>query len=368
MLDRDELAAWLRLGHTPHVGLMAALALLKAFGSPQAALAATPSQRREVAGAKAANALGGADPGHAARLQATLDWLHQGTPACPHSVITLGDPRYPSTLLQIADPPLLLYTQGDPAWLSAGAAIAIVGSRHATPQGLAHARTFASALSHAGVTVVSGLALGIDAAAHEGALEGPGGTVAVVATGLDQVYPRRHAALARRVASHGVVVGEQPIGAAPLPAHFPKRNRLIAGLSRGTLVVEAALASGTLITARLAAESNRDVFALPGSILSPQAEGCHALIKQGAQLVDRPQDILDTLGLPAALPNRPAAARPPGPARTDPLLTAMAFDPVDLDTLCLVTGEPSQALSARLLELELAGAVARLPGQRFQRL
>lgn len=369
MRDRAELAAWLRLSHTPHVGLTSALALLKAFGSPVAAVRAPAAQHREVIGSRAAQALAKPHPAAAALFTATVDWLQRGSPTAPHDVIALGDPRYPAALLEIADPPLILYTQGDPAWLDPPRSVAVVGSRQATPQGLAHARAFSSALSQAGVTVVSGLALGIDAAAHDGALDHAGGTVAVVATGLDQVYPRRHTDLAQRIAAKGVVVSEQPIGAAPLREHFPKRNRIIAGLTRGTLVVEAALASGTLITARLAAECNRDVFAIPGSIRSPQAEGCHALIKQGAKLVDCPQDVLDELGLPAPAPLRPhARGRAPCIRSADPVLTAMAFDPVDLDTLCVLTGQAGHTLSARLLELELAGSVARLPGQRFQRL
>lgn len=369
MLDRDELAAWLRLSHTPGVSLAAARSLLQAFGSPQAAVAASPAQLREVVHGKAAQALLSASPIGAALLPATIHWLQVGTPEVPHDILVLGDPRYPPALLEIADPPLMLYTQGDPAWLSVPQSVAVVGSRRATPQGLALAREFAAALSEAGVTIVSGLALGIDAAAHEGALAHPGSTVAVVATGLDQVYPRRHVELAQRITRVGAVVSEQPVGAAPLREHFPQRNRIIAGLTRGTLVVEAALASGTLITARLAAESNREVFAVPGSIRSGQAEGCHALIKQGAQLVDHPHEILDTLGLPVVRPAATGARRTPRPtSAADPLLQAMAFDPVDLDTLCLVTGQPGHALSARLLELEMAGAIARLPGQRFQRL
>lgn len=369
MLDRDELAAWLRLSHTPHVGLASARVLLKAFGSAQAAVAAPPAQQRELIPARAATALGRPAQAAADLLAATTAWLHAAEHAGEQRhVIPLGDPRYPGALLHTADPPLLLYSQGDTRWLSAPHSIAIVGSRHATPQGLAHARAFAATLSEAGVTVVSGLALGIDAAAHDGALGHPGSTVAVVATGLDQVYPRRHADLARRVVASGLVISEQPIGAPPLPAHFPQRNRLIAGLTRGTLVVEAALASGTLITARLAAECNRDVFVIPGSIRSPQAEGCHALIKQGAQLVDSPQEILTELGLAPVAGQPMPRPRPRTGGDSDPLLSALAFDPVDLDTLCRRTGQPGHLLSGRLLELELAGTIARLPGQRYQRL
>jgi DNA processing protein len=264
--------------------------------------------------------------------------------------------------------------------------LAVVGSRQATPQGLAHARQFANVLSHAGVTVVSGLATGIDGAAHEGALTGPGSTLAVIGTGPDIVYPSRHGRLWRRIAQDGLVVSEHAPGTPALAHHFPHRNRIIAGLTRGTLVVEATLRSGSLITARLAMEGGREVFAVPGSIQSPQAKGCHELIRQGAQLVESAQEILESLGLPvsptdspappasaagAAVPDAPESAD--GPDDPDPrsphgrLLRAMGHDPVSLDTLVGRTGDAASVLGARLLELELQGLVARLPGGRFQR-
>jgi DNA processing protein len=262
--------------------------------------------------------------------------------------------------------------QGDPAVLSRPA-LAVVGSRSATPQGLANARAFAAALSQQGWMIVSGLALGIDAAAHEGALEamaqGGAGTVAVVGTGLDRVFPARHRALAHRIAAQGALVSEYAPGMPPLREHFPERNRLIAGLSQGTLVVEAALASGSLITARLASESGREVFAIPGSIHSPQARGCHALIRQGAKLVETAEDIVEELRgqrplvLDAAAPSDGEAA-----VADDPLLAALGHDPVTLDALLARTGESAAVLSARLLELELDGQVARLPGGLYQRL
>jgi DNA processing protein len=250
--------------------------------------------------------------------------------------------------------------------------VAVVGSRNPTPQGLENARAFAAHLSQAGWVVVSGLALGVDAAAHEGALAGGAGTIAVVGTGLDIVYPARHRGLTQRIAAQGLVVSEFAIGTPALPENFPIRNRIIAGLARGTLVVEAAVQSGSLITARLAAEAGREVFAIPGSIHSPTARGCHALIKQGAKLVDSAADILDEL------PPLPAAGPAPGPettsrdsatapARKDPLLEALGFDPIGLDDLIARTGRSAADLSARLLDLELAGRVARLPGQLFQR-
>ena len=246
-------------------------------------------------------------------------------------------------------------------------AIAIVGSRNPTAQGRDNAKAFATALSGAGLTIVSGLALGVDGAAHEGALDGPGSTIAVVGTGLDRVYPRAHHTLAHRIAREGLMLSEYALGMPPLAANFPLRNRIIAGVSQGVLVVEAALQSGSLITARLAAEAGREVFAIPGSIHAPQSRGCHALIKQGAKLVDSAQDIQEELQFghqgPGETPQPPTAERGQG----DPLLEAMGYDPVSLDALVARTGSPPHELNARLLDLELSGRVARLPGQLFQR-
>jgi DNA processing protein len=250
-------------------------------------------------------------------------------------------------------------------------ALAVVGSRNPTPQGLQNARRFSRAFAEAGVTVVSGMALGIDGAAHDGALEGAAAgavaTIAVVGTGLDRVYPKRHLELAHRIAERGMIVSEYPIGTPPLKENFPRRNRLIAGLGQGTLVVEAALKSGSLITARLAAEQGKEVFAIPGSIHSPHARGCHALLRQGAKLVESAQDVLEDLKLVL-----PAAPVPPEPEEEaegeDPLLDAMGYDPIGLDALIARTGIPAPLLQAKLLELELAGEVARLPGGLFQRM
>jgi DNA processing protein len=256
---------------------------------------------------------------------------------------------------------LLLYVQGRAEAL-AGEAIAIVGSRNPTAQGADNAREFACHFSDAGLTVVSGLALGIDGAAHRGALAGATPTVAVVGTGLDRTYPVRHRELGSRIAEQGAVLSEFPPGTPPLAENFPQRNRIIAGLARGTLVVEAALPSGSLITARLAIEAGREVFAIPGSIHSPQSRGCHWLIKQGAKLVESAADVLEELKMPAA-----PAGQDPVPAAADPLLVALGHDPVTLDALSARTGEPLPTLAARLLELELEGRVARLPGGLYQR-
>jgi DNA processing protein len=366
MIDRDEFSAWLRLLETPGVGREAARALLSHFGSPEAAIGASTSARGAVVPAAIASALARVPAAFGERLAASWQWL-QGGPE-PRDAIAIGDPRYPQALLESPDPPLLVYARGRFELLQSPS-IAVVGSRNPTPQGRENAHAFATHLAGAGWTVVSGLALGIDGAAHEGALEGSGATIAVVGTGLDIDYPLRHRALTRKIAAAGLVVSEFAVGTPGLSANFPVRNRIIAGLSRGTLVVEAAVQSGSLITARLAAEAGREVFAIPGSIHSPQSRGCHALIKQGAKLVDSAADIVEELGAPIASPSpmtdrnvRPAAA----PSR-DPVLEALGFDPIGIDALVARTGRSAAELSALLLELELRGHVARLPGQQFQR-
>ncbi len=329
-------------------------------------LAAAPATWRQLAGAAAAQALSTVPPQFAERWAAAQAWR---LASADHHVLVLGDAAWPPSLLQTADPPLLLYVRGNPAVL-ARPGIAIVGSRQATAQGKDNARAFAQALGDQGYVIVSGLAQGIDAAAHEGGLASAAGTVAVVGTGLDRSYPPRHAGLAARIAEHGAVVSEYAPGTPPLPEHFPQRNRIIAGLTQGTLVVEAALRSGSLITARLASEAGREVFAIPGSIHAPQAKGCHALLKQGAKLVESAEDILEELLGPAAprqatLPLAASDASAHAPA--DPLLDALGPDPVTLDALQARTGWPTADLLARLLDFELAGQVARLPGGLYQR-
>ena len=368
-ISPDEFAAWLRLLETPGVGRETARRLLAAFGSAEAIFDASRASVGTVSNAAVASALGTPPPEYEQRLSAARAWLDGGP---GRSVLTLGDPLYPPLLLQAADPPLLLYVQGSAALLSAPS-VAVVGSRNPTPQGADNARQFAAGLSGAGLVVVSGLALGIDGAAHDGALTGSAGTIAVVGTGLDRVYPARHRRLAHRIAEAGALVSEYAPGTPPLPENFPQRNRIIAGLSLGTLVVEAALQSGSLITARLALESDREVFAIPGSIQSALSRGCHALIRQGAMLVESPVEIVDALrGFVAA----PAAAARPDVAPSeatqaarphDPVLAALGHDPVTLDEMISRTGWPAHELAARLLDLELAGQVARLPGGLYQR-
>ena len=359
MAAPDDLDAWLRLLRTPGVGRTCARRLLAACGVPQAVFDAGATALRELVGAEAASALSEPPPRHDEQLAATRAWLHGD--ASRH-VIALGEPAYPAALLETADPPLLLYAQGRIDLLQA-ASIAVVGSRNPTAQGNDNARAFAKHLSQAGLTVVSGLALGIDGAAHEGALAGSASTIAVMGTGADRIYPARHRTLAHRIASEGLLLTEFEIGTPPLAENFPQRNRIIAGLARGTLVVEAALPSGSLSTARAAVEAGREVFAIPGSIHSPQSRGCHALIKQGAKLVESADDITSELHWKAG---EPIAARTQEPADS-PLLEALGHEPVTLDALGARTGMSAADLNAQLLELELDGRVARLPGGLFQR-
>ena len=377
--DVEEFEAWYRLVHCPGLGRTAARALLSAFGCPELTCRASPAQWRAVVGEGRTQAMvTGLRSLDAGWVQA-LAWWRSG----PHrKVIAIGDARYPAALLRTDDPPLLLYLEGHAAALD-GQMLAIIGSRQPTPQGARNAHDFALHLGGAGWTIVSGLARGIDAAAHEGALASRALTVAVVGTGLDQTYPRTHAALAGRIAEQGVVISEFPPGTPPLGQNFPSRNRIIAGLARGTLVVEAALQSGSLITARMATEAGREVFAIPGSIHSPLSRGCHALIRQGAKLVESATDILEELPLGAAshtrerpiggsaaidvTANAESAATSSLPPE-DSLLQAIGHEPITLDALSAHTGWPAATLATRLLELELCGEVTRMPGGLFQRL
>lgn len=383
-MERDELAGWLRLSLTAGVGNTTARTLLTSFGLPENIYRQPLSTLSDVVSARQAGALQQSPPELPELLELTWTWLQDDPER--RRVLTLGDPAYPQSLLNMEDPPLLLYGMGAPqAWQANGLAacvnhsLAVVGSRNPTPQGLTNARQFSHALAQAGLTVVSGLALGVDGAAHEGALSGAMAgqlaTIAVVGTGLDRVYPKQHLDLAHRIAEHGVLLSEYPLSTPPLANNFPKRNRIISGLARATLVVEAALKSGSLITARLASEQGKDVFAIPGSIHSPQARGCHALIKQGAKLVECAQDILEEYPLDAS--NATAAYTAAADAESTEhdnltatdigLLEALGFDPTSLDSLQARTGLDTSTLQAKLMELELCGLVARLPGGRFQR-
>lgn len=374
------LSCWLRLSLEAGVGPVAARALLEEFGPPEQIYATDPAVLAARLPAPLARQFAAPpDAAMQARINEALAWAD--LPG--NYLMTLADSHYPPALLATHDPPLLLYVKGLPSLLGRHG-LAVVGARNATPDGLGNARDFSRHLAAQGWTIVSGLALGIDAAAHEGALAaGPegGGTIAVIGTGADVVYPARNHALARRIAECGAIVSELPLGTPALAHHFPRRNRLVAGVSRGVLVVEAAVHSGSLITARLAADIGRDVFAIPGSIHSPLSRGCHVLLRQGAKLVETSQDIMDELAhVQPGKEDGPArtVAPPESPSSADlfsnalspedrGVLRAMAFSPVSLDVLASRCSLPSHTLHARLLTLELDGHIARLPGGHYQR-
>ena len=389
MAGDHELDGWLRLSLTPGVGDVTARRLLTAFGLPGQVFAQPEAALRQVVSAAQTRALLAQPQQWARQCELTHGWLAGGD---KRHVLTLADAAYPAELLEIADPPLLLYALGDASLLSHPKRLAVVGSRNPTAQGALTARDMCRSLAGAGVCIVSGLALGIDGAAHEGALDAGGSTIAVVGTGLDRVYPRRHLALAHRMATQGLLISEFPLGTSPTAANFPKRNRIIAGLSQGTLVVEAALASGSLITARCAADMGREVLAIPGSIHSTQAKGCHALIRQGAKLVETAQDVLEEIRVTGG-PAQSSANNVPDPfadedqlademgnsdedvvpvgdsgSSGDVVLDCMGHVPIGLDAIQARTGLPTATLQAQLLDLELDGHLARMPGGLFQRI
>lgn len=354
-----ELLSWIRLGLVAELSAAPFRKLLAEFGSPEAICSAGHAALRRAVAAEVAAALErGPDP---ARVEATLRWLDDPT----NHIVTLADEAYPRLLLETSDPPPLLYLKGNPGLLNRNA-LAVVGSRNATPQGISNAEAFARELSAGGFTIVSGLALGIDAAAHRGGLAGAASSIAVVGTGLDIVYPARNRDLAHQLAAEGALVSEFALGMPALASNFPRRNRLLSGLARGCLIVEAALRSGSLITARYALEQGREVFAVPGSIHSPLSKGCHLLIKQGAKLVESAGDILEEFGITASA-GGPSREGESGDPDMRAVLEALGFDPVELEKLCERCGLTPESASAMLLQLELDGFVSRLPGGKFQR-
>jgi len=368
----EGLAGWLRLEQTSGVGPDTARKLLSAFGMPENILAAGFSALRQVVSERVAQALSGPPTSDTLELiERTAAWAEDPG----NHVLTLADADYPKALLDIADPPIVLYAKGRLDLLSRPA-VAVVGSRNATAQGILNAEKFSEALGQAGLTIISGMALGIDTAAHQGALRAHtsgdigGSTIAVIGTGADIVYPARNRSLAHRIAEMGCIVSEYPLGMPGIAANFPRRNRIISGLAQGVLVIEAAAQSGSLITARMAAEQGRDVFAIPGSIHSPLAKGCHQLIKQGAKLVESAQDILEELS--HCYPTHAAGPTDAGTLAGDPvidkLLSSMGYDPVDANTLAIRSGLDAAALSAQLLTLELAGQAEMLPGGIYRRI
>ena len=351
-----ELASWIALLQVPGLGNESLRRLLQTFSSPSRVFSAPLHALKQVVKPAVAKAIAqGIDK---ATLAPVAEWLNDPR----NCIVTLADSDYPQALLNIPDPPLLLYVKGRRELLNLPA-LAVVGSRNATPQGLSNSESFAQASGKAGLCIVSGMAYGIDAAAHRGGLSERGSSIAIVGTGLDKVYPAANRKLAHQLAEEGALVSEFPLGTPPLAANFPRRNRIISGMSLGCLVVEASLQSGSLITARMALEQGREVFAIPGSIHAPQARGCHYLIKQGAKLVECAQDILEELGY--FVPG----SRAHSDSKIDhPLFEYLSYDPTDLDSLILRSGLTINTLSAILLQLELDGRVAVLPGGLYQRI
>ena len=364
MPTRDGLTDWLRLAQIQGIGPATARKLLSTFGLPENIFSASHASLRQVVSERLARAiLTSASDEEQQHIATTIAWAAQPE----NTILTLADTAYPPALFDIPDPPLLLYVKGNATLLNAPS-LAIVGSRNATTQGLRNAENFSRALSDAGLTIVSGLALGIDAAAHQGGLRGQASTIAVIGTGADVVYPARNHALAHKIAGSGCIVSEYPLGTPALAANFPRRNRIISGLARGVLVIEATAQSGSLITARMAGEQGRDVFAIPGSIHSPLAKGCHLLIKQGAKLVESAHDVLEEIRWDTPASGSTSPPQPQADEETPTLLATIGFEPVSADSLCEQAGLNAAELSVQLLTLEMDGHVERLPNGMYQRL
>ncbi len=358
--EQGGLSDWLRLSAAPGIGGETQRKLLAAFGLPEAVFAAGFSDLSGVIGQAQAQAVLGYDA--RAEIEAGLAWAAEAG----NAIITLSDAAYPKALFDQPDPPVLLYAKGRLELLNRPA-IAVVGSRNATRQGEINAEAFSEALAAAGITVVSGLALGIDAAAHRGGLKSESSTIAVIGTGPDRIYPARNQDLARTIAENGLIVSEFAVGTPPLASNFPRRNRIIAGLGLGCLVVEAAQRSGSLITARLAGEMGREVFAIPGSIHSPLSRGCHSLIRQGAKLVESAQDVLEELRWESTLIHAQSADSN-NQAPESALLAVLGHDPCSVDVLTETSGLTADAVLAILMTLELDGRVAQLPGGLYQQI
>ncbi|NNJ94208.1 MAG: DNA-protecting protein DprA [Halobacteria archaeon] len=361
----QSLTDWLAVLHAPGVGSATFHRLLDTFGSPSLAVRAPAGELHRL-GLTSAAVDAVRRPDRAA-LDRDLEWSQHDD----NHIITCLDDAYPPLLRQLPDPPPLLYAHGRVELLGEPQ-LAMVGSRNPTRSGLQTATDFARHLGAAGLVITSGLALGVDAASHQGALDAEGATVAVAGTGLDRVYPAAHRDLARAIASTGVLVSEFPVGTPPLAENFPRRNRIISGLSLGTLVVEAALRSGSLITARLAAEQGREVFAIPGSIHNPLARGCHRLIREGAKLVETAQDVIDELmPLAAACAAESGAATAVAPELDQDylqLIEIMGFDEISVDQLVENSGLTPAEVSSMLLQLEMVGQVATSHGGYYIRL
>ncbi|MCW8963007.1 MAG: DNA-processing protein DprA [Gammaproteobacteria bacterium] len=360
---------WLKLTLVPGLGPAGIQKLLEGFGTPEAISAAPETQLAATTGLSSDLCRAIKTVDHK-RLEQSISWLEA---SANHHLLCIDDPQYPALLKAIHDAPPVLFVNGNITLLSQ-LQLAMVGSRNPSSSGYETAYEFARHLANTGLVITSGLALGIDGASHQGALDAGGQTIAVTGNGLDRVYPARHRNLAHQIAEHGALVTEFPPGTKPLPGNFPRRNRIIAGLSLGTLVVEAAQKSGSLITAYRALEQSREVFAIPGSIHNPLAKGCHQLIRQGAKLIETAQDILEELS-PIAQASFEIGEQPdetPDPCTETSeshliILEAMAYDPVNIDTLISRTGMASNAISSILLILELEGKVASQPGGHYIR-
>lgn len=357
MLVDSRIEAWLRLSLVPGLNTSAAHKLLTYFGSVEAIVQASKPSLGAVVTPRIVEAISkGPEP---EQFALTLNWAKGDG----NYVVTWDDANYPQALLNTPEAPPVLFAKGRLELLNKPS-LAIIGSRNCSGQGANTARAFAKEIADSGLTVVSGLALGIDAAAHEGGLEGQGSTVAVLGTGIDRVYPARNLELAHRIAERGVLVSDYPLGTPPIPINFPRRNRIISGLSKGVLVVEASLGSGSLITAKLAAEQGREVFAIPGSIHSPFSKGCHKLIKEGAKLTESVLDVLSELNWPGR-----AAVAPP-PVQSVPaskILDVMGFHPISVDEICAALKLGPESIAAELLSLELDGIIETIPGGKYLR-
>lgn len=361
--QHSDLAQWITLNQIHGLGNAGICQLLAKFGSPDAIFSASINQLRELVDIEVARAIHkGVDID---AIAPTLEWLKKDYA----HLVTLADGTYPKQLLEISNPPAVLYAIGHLHWLN-HPAIAMVGSRSATPQGEKNAEDFAASLCNQGLCIVSGMALGIDGAAHRGALKANGATIAVVGTGLDIVYPAKHRDLAHKIAERGLIISEFPLGTPSKAQNFPRRNRVISGLSLGCLVVEANIDSGSLITARLASEQGREVFAIPGSIHSPVSKGCHLLIKQGAKLIENTQDILEELknALPADSPSGLISNLETIVVEPNAVLDYMGFEPINFETLQTLSGLTTEKLSSMLMLLELENKINALAGGRYQRL
>jgi DNA processing protein len=365
----DTHTDWLTLYHAPGIGPLTFQRLLKQFADPAEVLRA-PTNQLQASGLNPQTISALQQPNQP-QIENDLTWLEQPG----NQLLTCRDPAYPPLLLQIPAPPPLLYVHGNIDPLNQ-LQLAMVGSRNPTPSGRRTATEFSEHLACAGLIITSGLALGIDAASHKGAIKADKPTIAVMGTGLDRVYPACHRELAHQIAEQGTLVSEFPTGTSPRPENFPRRNRIISGLSLGTLVVEAATRSGSLISARYAAEQGREVFAIPGSIHNPLARGCHSLIRQGAKLVETAQDIIDELGalaLACTVQTKQNHSRGAEPyPELDPeytqLLDFIGFDPTSVDTLVETSGLTPAEVSSMLLQLELREIVESSPGGLYSRL